>query len=407
MKSIILSISIVCVLAAVTTAQTPAAESDIVANIWKCCNPTGNFWGLNDQLAPHGVELGLGLTTVYQANAKGGLSTNEHNGRFIGRYDLGVSFDLEKLMGLEGTFFLHGWGGWPDMEGIDGDSVGSAWGTNALAIGNRGMDITEAFYETPLLDGLTVAVGKLDFTGIFDSSEYADDECCQFLNAALVDDPSIPFPAQGLGVVLNWNITEAWYLMAGVADAQADGRETGFQTTFHEEDYFFYAVETGVAVPNGNYRFGMWGDPQPKANSDAAGTYRDDLGVYTSCDWLVYEEDPAAADGQGLGVFARYGCAHSKTNDLTNFASLGLQYQGLFDGRNDDTFGLAYAHGTFSDGAKSTYPEDYESVVESYYNARITPWFIFSPNVQYVMNAGGSNAARDAIIIGFRTQMLF
>ena len=46
--------------------------------------------------------------------------------------------------------------------------------------------------------------------------------------------------------MVNWDITELWYIMAGVADAQADGRETGFRTAFGDEDYFFYAFETGV-----------------------------------------------------------------------------------------------------------------------------------------------------------------
>jgi len=124
------------------------------------------------------------------------------------------------------------------------------------------MDIVKAFYEGPFFnDNLTITIGKLDFIGIFDASEYADDECCQFLNASLVDDSSIPFPAQGLGVVFNWPVTDSWYLMGGIVDAQGDNRETGFGATFHDEDYFFYAVETGITAGNGTYRVGLWNDP--------------------------------------------------------------------------------------------------------------------------------------------------
>ncbi|MHC4756975.1 MAG: carbohydrate porin, partial [Planctomycetota bacterium] len=397
---ILLSIAIVLSIAGFASAEASDDGSKVVYDFWRCASPTNGFWGLNDYLAPSGIEIGLGLTNVYHANVKGGTSTNDRKGRHVGRYDLEMSMDLEKLLGIEGgSFFVHGWGGWTDAEGIDGSSVGSAWGINALAVGNRTLDIVEAFYEGPLFsDSLTIAVGKLDFTGIFDASEYADDECCQFLNAALVDDPTIPFPAQGLGVVLNWAITDTWYLMGGAIDAQGDNRETGFRTAFHEQDYYFYALETGVTAGNGNYRVGLWNDPQPKANSDRSKNYRDDLGVYTSCDWLVYEENPSTDDGQGLGVFARYGYAPSKRNDVTNFYSAGLQYQGLIEGRDDDVCGLAYAQGEFSDTAASTYPEDYESVMEAYYNAQITPWFNLSPSVQYVANPGGSNTAKDAVI---------
>lgn len=410
MKCLILLIAVsVSIISAAVFAEEPNSESEIVTNFWNCTSPSNGFWGLNDKAASMGIDIGFGLTTLYQANVKGGLSTNEHRGRNVGRYDLEMSMDLEKLMKIEGgSFFVHGWGGWTDTEGIDSHSVGSAWGIDALAVGNRGMDIVEAFYEGPLFtENLTIAIGKLDFTGIFDASNYADDECCQFLNAALVDDPSIPFPAQGLGIVLNWAITDSWYLKAGVTDAQADNRETGIRTAFHEEDYFFYALETGITAGNGNYRVGLWGDPQPKTNSDGSETYRDDTGVYTSCDWLVYEENPGSEDGQGLGVFARYGYAPGKTNDVTNFFSLGLQYQGIFDSRDDDIFGLAYARGIFSDTAELTYPEDYESVIETYYNAQITPWFILGPSLQYVANPGGSNTASDAVIAGVRAGIVF
>ena len=83
------------------------------------------------------------------------------------------------------------------------------------------MDVKQLFYERALFDGvLTLTIGKIDFTGVFDCSAYADDECTQFLNAALVDNPTIPFPEYSLGAVLIGNLTESWYIMGGVADAQ-------------------------------------------------------------------------------------------------------------------------------------------------------------------------------------------
>jgi len=388
-----------------------------VTDFWRGASPTDGFWGLNDKLVPSGIEIGLGLTSVYQSNVHGGASTNDRRGRYVGRYDLELSAELGKLLGIEGgSLFLHGWGGWPDTEGIDGHSVGSAWGINALSVGNRSMDIVEFFYEGPFFgDNLTLAIGKLDFTGIFDASEYADDECCQFLNASLVDDPAIPFPEQGLGFVLNWDITDSWYLMAGVADAQADSRETGFKTTFHNKDYFFYAFETGKTLNMdsangsmpGTYRIGMWIDSQDKERfSDNGQTHRDDTGFYTSCDQMLYKENANIEDTQGLGVFFRYGWADDKVNEVTNFWSIGLQYQGLFEGRDEDVMGVGFAHGTFSDDA-TDYIEDYESVLEVYYNAQVTPWLSLSPSIQYVANPGGGKNAKDAVVIGLRAQMIF
>lgn len=397
--------------------STEPKESANHSNIWQRQSLTNGFFGLNDELEDKGIEVGFGMTNVYQANVKGGLSTHNRKGRYTSSYDLELSADLRKLLGFEtGTLFLHLEGGWPDEEGIDGLSVGSAFGVNADAVGNDVIIVKQLYYEGPVFnDNLTLMIGKIDFTGVFDCSAYADCECTQFLNAAFVDNPTIPFPQYSLGAVLRWNLTDSWYLTGGIADAQADGRETGFRTAFGDEDYFFYVLETGITrqlnsangpMP-GTYRIGMWNDPQPKANSDATKNYRDDAGFYLSCDQMLAKENSDPQDNQGLGAFFRFGYAPSKRNDITNFWSFGFQYQGPFEGRDEDVFGVGFAQGFFADSADSTYTEDYESVVEVYYNVQVTPWFNLSPIFQYVANPGGMGSASDAVVLGVRTQICF
>lgn len=384
---------------------------------WRCASPTDGFWGLNEKLAPSGIEMGFGINNIYQVNTRGGTSTNNRKGRFTGSYDLEISADLRKLLGWDhGSVFLNLEGGWPEAEGIDSSSIGSAFGVNADAIGNDNIIIKQLFYEGPLFnEAFTITFGKIDFTGIFDRNAYADDECSQFLNAAFVDNLTIPFPAYSLGVAINWDITDSWYLLGGVADAQADGRETGINTTFHDEDYFFYALETGKTVEidsakgpmPGTYRIGLWNDPQPKANSDETDSSHDDVGFYTSCDQMLYKENSDKLDSQGLGAFFRYGYAPSRRNDITNFFSAGLHYQGLLNSRDDDVLGVGFAHGIFADSAATTYPQDYESAWEIYYNAQITPWFHLSPGIQYISNPGGSSSTKDAVVFGLRAHVTF
>jgi len=392
-------------------------QQDRSDNIWERETLTNGFWGLNDQLADSGVEFGFGITSVYQANVKGGRSTHSHKGRHSGSYDLEMWADLQKLLGFDtGNIYLLVEGGWPDTDGIDGSSVGSYFGVNADAIGNDGMLVKELYYQGPVLsDNLSLMIGKIDFTGVFDATAYADDECTQFLNAALVDDPTIPFPDYSLGVVLSYGLTDCWYLMGGVADAQADGRETGFRTTFHDEDYFLYIFETGVTpqldsskgpLP-GAYRAGLWYDPQDKERFSDSTIRRDDTGFYLSCDQMLCKENDDPEDSQGLGVFGRYGWASSKVNEITNFWSLGLQYQGLIEGRDDDVLGVGFAQGIFSDKASATQTQDYESVLELYYSAQVAPWLSISPSIQYIANPGGDKAASDAVVLGMRAQMRF
>ena len=390
---------------------------------WEQESMTDGFWGLNETLEPTGIETAFSVTSIYQRNVKGGLSTDSRKGEFSGSYDLEMTFDLERLLNIGGVLYIHGEGGWSD--GIDAAAVGSAFGVNSDAIGNRSMDITEFYYERALgNETLQIRVGKLDMTGgfecrgcpvSFDGSMYANDETTQFLNSGLVNNPTIPFPDYGLGAIVHWNPVEDWYLSVGVADAQADGRETGFNTAFHNEDYFLYMAETGITpqldssngLMQGAYRVGVWYDPQPKAHSDALKDDRDDAGLYISCDQMLTKENNEPDDTQGLGTFFRYGYAPSRTNDITNFFSTGLQYQGLFEGRDDDVLAIGYAHGVFSDRAGSAYTEDYESVTELYYNARVTGWMTLSPSVQYVTNPGGDASVSDAVVLGLRALVTF
>ena len=385
---------------------------------------TTEFGGLK-VLEPSGIDFAFGLTNIYQINIKGGTSTHRRQGRWSGRYDLEMNIDLHKLADIEGgSIYMHSRGSWSRQD-IDGTSIGSAFGVNGVADGRESFNILEFWYEQSFADDtLRLRIGKLDMTGgfecrgcpvSFDGNMYANDECCQFLNAALVNNPTVPFPDYGLGAILHWNPIDNWYLSIGAADAQADKRETGFNTTFHDQDYFVYMAETGVTPQwssangplQGAYRLGVWYDPQPKANSDESKSYRDDTGLYVSCDQMLTKEINNSEDTQGLGTFFRYGYASSLENDIANFFSAGFQYQGLLCGRDDDVLGLGFAHGSFSDSADTTYTNDYESVVELYYNAQVTPWMNVSPSIQYVSNPGGTEPVDDAVVLGLRTRIAF
>jgi len=361
----------------------------------------------------NGIEVGFGLTNIYQRTVKGGESTNSRKGEFSGSYDIEIDIDAEKLFGFDGgSFFIHGQGGWSDSEGVDSATLGSYFGTNADAGGNRSFDIIEFFYASQLSENSAVYIGKIDFTGYFDGNKYANDETRQFLNGSLVNNPAIPFPDYSLGIIYHQYLDDIFCITAGVADAQADGRETGFDTAFDGNKYWFYIAEiaatTQIQGSNGSlpgaYRFGIWNDPRPKANSDSSKEYRDDTGFYLSFDQKLYNEYQSE---QGLGAFFRYGWANQKRNDMSNFFSFGLSYTGLFDQRENDIFGIGYANGCFSDGADVEYREDFESVIETYYSIQINDYLAISPNLQFVKNAGGSNETSDAIVLGLRGQINF
>jgi len=389
----------------------------------------GAFLG-KDVMSASGLTVGVTSVNVYQQNMRGGTSTNDKRGRFNGNYSLEVAADFERLFGLEGIgFYTSAEGAWSKLGGIDGASVGSAFGVNGQGGSRRSLDITQAWLEGAICDGaVRLRAGKLDIAGGFESNgqavafdvgTYAGDSSSQFLNTGLESNAGIPFPEEGIGAVLFYNPVDVWYAAFGVVDAQADNRETGLTTAFNEEDYFFYIFETGLTPEldsakgplGGAYRVGMWVDGQDKARFSNGDNYRDDTGVYVSCDQLICKENDDPEDSQGVGAFFRWGYANSDLNEIGNFWSFGFQYQGLVDGRDDDVLGLGMAKGVFSDHSGANdgdgYTEHAETAYEVYYNAAVNDSWTLSPSLQYIADPGGTKAASDAVVFGLRAVVAF
>ncbi|MFW5839564.1 MAG: carbohydrate porin [Planctomycetota bacterium] len=383
---------------------------------------TDNWFGFGDKLVQRGIWVGLGTTNVYQVNTHGGISTHDREDRFTGSYDLEVEFDLETLLNLpDAILYAYAVGNYND--GIDPESIGSAVGNvNADAAGDQAIMLAELYYQQALLDGrLMIKIGKMDLAGgyeckdcpgSFDGNSYANDEATQFLNAALVNNPTIPFPDYALGVMAHYEFLDSLYVSAAVGDAQADGRETGFNTAFHDEDYFFSIFEFGytprIACPRGGlqgaYRVGVWYDPQDKTRFTAGTTKRDDVGFYFSADQKIYNEN-ADRDGQGMGVFARFGWADDDINAVSLFWSAGLQYQGLVPQRDDDVLAFGVASGKLTQAAGFT--DAWETVYELYYSLQLTGWLQITPSVQYIQDPGAADAAKDALVAGLRLHLTF
>lgn len=430
-KRIVVSIAgILLVVAGLSRAQnSEPAQVNQNDSIWQRDTLTGHWFGLTDSLTEQGIDTATSVTQIYQQNTNGGISTHRRAGRYSGSYDVELEADFEKLFGVTGgRLYMLTEGKWSKSAGINDPAVGSYFNVNGDGAPRRVIDVTELWYEQDFADReIRLRAGKIDLTcGFehhncpvsFDCSNYANDERSQFLNGALINNPTIPFPENGLGAALHYGPDAFWYASAAVADARADLRETGFDTTFDGDGYFFYIAETGItpllgstngALP-GAYRVGLWYDPQPRANTDLAEegkSYRNDVGFYLTFDQMIVKENADAEDSQGLGSFFRYGNANGKLNDVTNFWSTGFQYQGLLEDRDDDVLGVGFAHGAFSDGAAAAYTDDYESAIEIYYSVQLTKWLVISPDFQYVTNPGGDKDVPNATVIGVRVQMTF
>ena len=163
----------------------------------------------------------------------------------------------------------------------------------------------------------------------------------------------------------------------------------------------------------GNYRFGLVYDPIPRAvfekpRENRAGTREgDDYGFYASFDQMLYRENDKGE--QGLGAFFRYAFHHRDVYRFNQFWSTGLVYTGLIPARDQDVLGFAVAQLLDSNlYRRYVNPRsENETYYELYYAIQVTPWLVFTPDIQYIDNPGGDGSLSHAWAGGFRARVTF
>jgi porin len=311
-------------------------------------------------------------------------------------------------------------GGWPSMGGIDPVVVGSHFGTNYDAIPGEWADVSELCLVQALAgDWFFLHVGKIDLTAgfqhrravsAFDLNWYANDETSQFLNGALVQNPTIPFPANTLGVSLLARSSDHWQIAAATA-VQSDDTDIDKIASWTSGDQGHFCILEASFAPQmyragralqGWYHVGGWWS----GGGDEAPFDADRTGVYLGISQEVFRETDDPDDDQGLGLFARYGLTEGQPADVRSFWSIGLQYTGLLETRGKDVLGVGYADGRFTGEDTLEAPVGGERVIELYYRMAVTPCLSLSPSVQYVADPGGETGGDDALVFGVRARIV-
>ncbi|MFW6108577.1 MAG: carbohydrate porin [bacterium] len=373
---------------------------------------TGDWGGARSRLEDRGVEVGFGVTTVWQASHRGGIHSHPR-GKWSTSWDAELGLDTERLrLWPGGTFFAH-WEG-SEQVGIDERFVGSMLGVNAdaAATGERWSQFSEYWYEQALAGGLlALRLGKQDATNDFDTNAFANDEATQFLNGALVNNPTVPFPDYALGAQAILRPGGGCYLAAGAFDARAEGWTSGRDTALESDSDWFVVAEGGIegALPlaaadlPGAYRVGAWHDPQRYEDLRTGAERKGESGVYVSLDQMLVREGPES--DQGLGLFARYGYAPDRYSEIEHFYSGGVSYRGLIPGRDADVLGLGVAQGKLGPPARSTAPHDNETVYECFYSIVLGAGSALTLDLQYVRHPAADLPS--ALVPGLRCQVDF
>jgi porin len=122
-----------------------------------------------------------------------------------------------------------------------------------------------------------------------------------------------------------------------------------------------------------------------------------------------YLYQPSPDSNEGLGMFGQIGVSDGNPNLLDRNMIVGIDGTGLIPGRSQDRWGVGYFYYLVSSVLKESVAGamaiDDEPGVEAFYNARLTPWFDLTGNVQIIDPP--ISDSEPAVFVGLRGTVRF
>lgn len=377
---------------------------------------TGDWGGRRTSAYEKGIALDVTHKSDLLANVSGGL---RQGSVWLMNTEFGLMLDMEKLGGWAGGsaflqyHFQHG----DQPKNFNGTYVGSFSGVSNIETGVSTGQFFQAWVQQSfaedkwsILAGLYAVDSEFlvtESSGLFIQPPYG-------MSAEMAqggrNGPPI-FPMGALGMRIKYS-GEGYYAQAALTDGVPGDPNNphGTQIRLDKGDGTLAVFETGYTpeVPEGTLSktaVGFW-RYTARANDlidlDAFGNpvQRQDRGFYVLTEHTLYSESDAQ---QGLRGFARFGVVNKDVHQADWSTSMGLNYQGLFDGRDDDAAGIAITASHASDKYRQrNAAKAFETVVELTYRAQIMPGVAVQPVVQRIINPNMDATIPDVWMAGVR-----
>ncbi|MFZ2302113.1 MAG: carbohydrate porin [Gallionella sp.] len=401
-----------------------APDDEEKAPDWSVETLTGNWGGARSNLYEKGVTVELTHKSDFLENSSGGL---QRGSVWLANSEIALNMDMDKMAGWGATTIFiqyhvqHG----DQAKDFNGTYVGSFAGVDNIETGANTGQFYQAWLQKnsaddklSLLAGLYAVDSEFyvtDTSGLFIQPPYG-------MSAEMAptgqNGPPV-FPLGALAVRLKY--ASSGFYAQGVLTDGVPGSLTnshGTHIRLDKGDGTLAIVELGYNTSEEGKSYnktalGLWGysaraNDQDPANVDALGNpiRRRDQGFYFLAERTLHSEqnDPA----QGLSGFVRFGTANKDVYQADRSGSLGLIYQGLFDGRDDDTAGIAVTTSHASSKYRQLNASDSsETVVELTYRAQLKPWLAVQPMVQRIINPNMVTTLRDEWVAGMRLEVAF
>ncbi len=387
-------------------------------------------------------DLGIVPTLTYVTDPLGNPSGGERHGiTYFDNIGLNIDFDLEKFFGFHGSRFTVS-GSWRHGTSLSNDYIGNIFNVQQVCCGATYKLVDLYWQQSFLDDSLNFRLGRLSAGDEFLASplyiNYVNNGFCGNPVGIFKNVPGMTaYPNATWGFRARVKPVKELYMMTGFFNNDATlSQDKNHGVDFSMQGSLFVIAETGYLLNRkrnatglrGNYKIGGY-----YYNGDSDDLYSDNFGqsyalsgnlpaehhgkwgFYILLDQMIYREGGPESK-QGLTPFVSLLFApDEKVNELPFFMNLGLVYEGLIPGRETDkaTFGLVY--GSFSHdlqdhqrderivkGPSAPGVQHYELLLELNYNIELTKWLHIQPDIQYVINPGGTGDIPDALVLGFQ-----
>lgn len=401
---------------------------------------SGDWGGYRERLFSSGIEVFGFYNSILNGNVSGGIHPN--HATYVDDAWLGFKFDLEKLVSWKGGLFV--------VSGINrnGDDlttryVGSIFSTQQSVGGQRPF-LYQVYLQQKLWDNrLTAKLGRFSASDDFNGSPLygysVNNGIDGDIRNVLFDTRFSAYPFAVWSAVLLYDPTPEFNVKLGVfqtSDDMFENDDNGLNWGIEGSDGYTAIAQFGwspqffqqpvYSAPRdskrpevssmkgypGHYWIGFTYSEWDLYPRFGGGFENRSYGFYVHADQMVYQE--ASGSDQGLTAFVASGYYPQTEIAIVPFqVNVGLNHKGLFPGRDRDHTMLHFIYGDISrDYARSVrrpggHLAESEKVLEVAHRFQLTPWSYFQPDIQYVIDPGGTGDIPDAVVIGAQMGFTF
>jgi len=408
-------------------AEEPASEGSLYM--------LGDWKGERSRLSDKGVTFDSTFVCDYLANVAGGM---QQAGRYDHSMGWDINFDLEKFADLGGTQF-HISGLWRQGQNLSKAVIGNDLVVSTI-YGHEQFRFYSLYLEKTFWDKrISIKAGRIAAGDDFASSSLYG----MFVSNSIDGVPiSVPinlfftvYPTATWGTRAKVILNDDFYILSGIYNGDKGVERDsmyGLDFSLRLKKGIAFAQELAY-VPNtakdskglpGHYKAGIYynGAVSKDLYSDINGAsysvsglaqkkHIGNYNIYFHADQMIYREDEHS--DQGLTPLACITLGPENLNKFPFFLASGMAYKGLIPGRDTDSTAFLISYAKYSEDLKrseqdtNSSAQHYEIALEFTHRVNITKWMYAQPDLQYIIQPGGTGDIDDALVIGAQFGFVF